>query len=169
VVSSVQFGRFFRHLFATRWRLRQRFPAAALDAIEEAISRTELAHSGEIRFAIEVALDPWDALRGRTPRDRALEVFANLGVWDTAANNGVLIYVLLADHDVEIVADRGYNELVSAEAWAAVCAKMRAAFTAEDYRAGGIVAVEAVGALIAPHFPLTPRDRNELPNRPTLL
>jgi len=149
--------------------MRRCFPTSTLDAIEQAITRTEFAHSGEIRFAIEVALDPWEALRGYTPRDRALEVFANLGVWDTAANNGVLIYVLLADHDVEIVADRGYNELVTAAAWAAVCATMRDAFSRGDYRTGAVAGVDSVGALIAPHFPVAPGDRNELPNRPTLL
>ncbi|HSN70233.1 MAG TPA: TPM domain-containing protein [Steroidobacteraceae bacterium] len=162
-------SRFFRHVFATRWRLRRCFPDSALTAIEQAISRTEVTHSGEIRFAIEVSLDPWEALRGREPRDRALEVFANLGVWDTESNNGVLIYVLLADQDVEIVADRGYNGRVTSEEWAEVCATMKQSFACARFEAGAVAAVERVGNLIAPHFPLQPGDRNELPNRPALL
>lgn len=165
----MQWRRFFRHLFSTRRRLRHCFPERSLDAIEHAISQTEREHSAEIRFAVEVALDPWQALRGRTPRDRALEVFANLGVWDTEANNGVMIYVLLADRDVEIVADRGFNARVGTEQWSAVCEALKRSFARGDFSAGAVAAVEAVGRLVAPHFPGVPGDRDELPNRPALL
>jgi uncharacterized membrane protein len=165
----MQWRRFFRHLFATRRRLKRCFPEPTLADIEAAISRTEHRHAGEIRFAIEVALEPWEALRGRQPRDRALEVFANLGVWDTQQNNGVLIYVLLADHDVEIVADRGYNGRVDASEWSAVCETMKRTFGCEEFAGGAVAAVESVGRLIEPHFPLGEQDRNELPNRPALL
>ncbi len=88
---------------------RALFRSEALKAIEDAIGLSESTHSGEIRFAVEGALEPHDVWAGKTPRARALEVFARLGVWDTEANNGVLIYLLLADRDVEIVADRGLN------------------------------------------------------------
>ena len=97
--ESMDWGRWLRHLFATRTALRRAFPVDALDAIEQAITASERHHSGEIRFAIEGSLEPGDAWRGKPPRARALEVFAALGVWDTAANNGVLVYVLLADRD----------------------------------------------------------------------
>jgi uncharacterized membrane protein len=109
--------------------------------------------------------------RGNTPRQRALEVFAALGVWDTAANNGVLIYVLLADRDVEIVADRGFNGRVSLDEWQAICIAMDARFQAGDYESGAVECVRRVGEIIARHFPVQPGDRNpnELPNRPTLL
>jgi uncharacterized membrane protein len=169
MVIAMQWSRFVRHLFSTRARLRRAFPPTALEAIERAITLTEATHSGEVRVAIETALDPWQALRARTPRDRALEVFAHLGVWDTDANNGVLLYVLLADRDVEIVADRGYNGRVPAEAWSQVCDTLRDAFANGAYERGVVAGVEAIGELIAPHFPALPGDRNELPNRPALL
>jgi len=92
--------------------------------------RVRAAHSGEIRVAIEGALEPGEVWHGKTPRERALEVFAALGVWDTEANNGVLIYVLLADRDVEIVADRGFNGRVPDSEWQAACEDIRREFRA---------------------------------------
>ena len=100
----MDWSRWFRHLFATRRTLHRAFPPATLDAIERAIVESERSHGAELRFAVENALEPGDIRRDMAPRERALEVFAGLGVWDTESNNGVLIYVLLADHDVEIVA-----------------------------------------------------------------
>lgn len=163
--------RWFRHLFATRRALTRAFPAGALDRIERAVDASELHHSGEIRFAIEGSLEPEDVWHGKSPRERALEVFAGLGVWDTEANNGVLIYVLLADHDVEIVADRGYNDRVGAAEWMAVCEDMEREFRAGRFADGAVVGVGDVGRIIAAHFPQRAgqRDEDELPNRPTLL
>ncbi|HEX9706849.1 MAG TPA: TPM domain-containing protein, partial [Steroidobacteraceae bacterium] len=99
-------ARVLRHLFATRWGTRRRFTAEVLTRIETALERIEAQHAGELRFAIETAFDLPELWYELTPRQRALQVFGHLGVWDTEANNGVLIYVLMADHDVEIVADR---------------------------------------------------------------
>jgi uncharacterized membrane protein len=164
-------GRWFRHLFMTRRGLRKAFPPSTLDAIEEAITRAEQLHAGEIRCAVEAALEPADAWAGLAPRARALEVFAGLGVWDTEANNGVLVFILLADQDVEIVADRGFNGLVSTAEWSAVCDRMEERFRAGDFEAGAVAGVEAIAALIGRSYPLgeAGRQRNELPNRPTLL
>jgi len=163
--------RWFRHAFATRGSLLRAFPDSTLSAIESAVTETEQLHSGEVRFAIEAALDPSRVWRGQTPRQRALEVFAALGVWDTAANNGVLIYVLLADRDVEIVADRGFNGRVSLDEWQAICVQMDARFQAGDFESGAVECVRRVGEIVARHFPVQPGDRNpnELSNRPTLL
>jgi len=163
--------RWFRHVFSTRSSLLRAFPDSTLSAIEAAVTQTEQMHSGEVRFAIEAALEPARVWRGDTPRQRALEVFAALGVWDTAANNGVLIYVLLADRDVEIVADRGYNGRVGLDEWRAICEAMDARFRAGDYESGAVECVRRVGEIVARHFPVQPGDRNpnELPNRPTLL
>ena len=163
--------RWFRHVFATRGALRRAFTEQALDAIERAVDASEQLHSGEIRVAIEGALEPGDVWQGKTPRERALEVFAALGVWDTEANNGVLIYVLLADRDVEIVADRGFNGRVAASEWQAACEDMEREFRAGRYLEGAVVGVEDVGKIIARHFPQLPgqRDEDELPNRPKLL
>jgi len=151
--------------------LRRAFPPAALAAIERAIDESERSHAGEIRFAVEAALDPGHVRAGRTPRDRALEVFAQLAVWDTDANNGVLIYVLLADRVVEIVADRGFNRRVAPGQWSTVCADMERHFRAGNFREGALVGVREVGRIIATHYPKQPgqRDEDELPNRPALL
>jgi uncharacterized membrane protein len=163
--------RLFRHLFATRAELARLLPVEALQSIERAVSESELTHSGEIRFAIEVALDPAEIAAGKTPRQRALEVFAALGVWDTEANNGVLIFVLYADHDVEIVADRGYNGRVTTDEWAAVCDAMEVRFRAGQYEQGAVEGVREAGRLMARHYPPLPggRDQDELPNRPAML
>jgi uncharacterized membrane protein len=165
--------RFLRHALAGNWALRRKFSEATLDAIEQAIKRAEAAHGGEIRFAIESALPPLHIINDLDPRARALEVFAHLRVWDTAGNNGVLIYVQLADRHVEIVADRGFSDRVGAAEWQAVCRLMQDHFREGRFKAGSIAGVEAVGNLIAHHFlPQTSgesRAHNELPDRPTLL
>ena len=163
--------RWFRHLFSTRGELHRAFPPSTLGAIETAITETERMHSGEVRFAIEASLEPGEIWRGRAPRERALRVFAALGVWDTEENNGVLIYVLLADRDVEIVADRGFNGKVRPEEWSAICDAMDVRFRAGDFEGGAVECVRLVGEVVARHFPIAPGVRNpdELPNRPTLL
>jgi uncharacterized membrane protein len=163
-VSAV---RILRHLFATGWALRRVFDDETLRAIEAAIAQTERTHGGEIRFAVEANLSPAELLRGITPRERALQAFAQMNVWDTDANNGVLIYVLWADHDVEIVADRGFNGRVSAEEWADVCRRMEQHFRNGDARGAVVEGVAAVGAHVMRHFPA--RDRDELSNRPVVL
>ena len=169
----MRLGRILRHVAATHWRTRLMFPARALDAIEKSIGRAERTHAGEIRFAVETALTPGHVLSGLTPRARALEVFAHLRVWDTEANNGVLIYVLVADRGVEIVADRGVASRVGQPEWDAVCRMMEDHFRAGDFAAGSIAGVEAVGALLARHFPAgapaSSAAGNQLPDRPTLL
>lgn len=163
--------RWFRHVLASRRYHARFFPAATLDAIQAAIAASEKLHGAEIRFAIEGSLEPGEIRHGKTPRSRALEVFATLGVWDTAANNGVLIYVLLADKDVEIVADRGYNLRVTTDEWADICHAMERLFQAGDYKAGALEGVRRVGDILATHFPPVPggRDEDELPNRPAVL
>jgi uncharacterized membrane protein len=163
--------RWLRHVVFPGRQLAQAFPSSALDAIERAVDASELEHSGEIRFAIEGALEPGEVWDGKTPRARALEVFAALGVWDTEANNGVLIYVLLADRDVEIVADRGFNGKVGAPEWNAVCSAMEADFRAGRFESGAVEGVRTAGTLLARHFPPLPggRDEDALPNRPAVL
>jgi uncharacterized membrane protein len=168
----MQIGRLIRHAAATHWRTRMMFPSATLDAIEQAIARAEQTHAGEIRFAIESALTPLHILNNAAPRARALEVFAHLRVWDTGHNNGVLIYVQLADRAVEIIADRGFEGRVGAAEWEAVCRLMEEHFRAGRFEAGSIAGVDAIGKLLARHFPpleRSPQTHNELPDRPTLL
>ena len=169
----MQVRRLIRHVAATHWRTRMMFPGAALDAIEQAIARCEQTHAGEIRFAVETALPPLHVLNGMTPRARSLEVFASLKVWDTALNNGVLIYVQIADRVVEIVADRGFEGRISAAEWQAVCRLMEEHFRAGRFEAGSIAGVDAVGSLLRRHFPpsvdQSAQSINQLPDRPTLL
>ena len=163
-------ARSFRHLVATRRAVRRAFPEPTLAAIEAAIGAAESTHSGQICFAIEGALEPGHVWRGKRSRHRALEVFGALRVWDTAANNGVLIYVLLADRVVDIVADRGYNLRVTTDEWAEVCRAMERLFAEGQFAAGALEGVRRVGEIIARHFPPLPagRDVNELPNRPAV-
>jgi len=169
----MQIGRLIRHVAAVHWRTRMQFPASTLDAIEQAIARAERAHSGEIRFAIETSLTPRDILAEVGPRARALDVFAHLRVWDTENNNGVLIYVQLADRIVEIVADRGLAGRIEPAEWEAVCRMMEEHFRAGRFKAGSIAGVDAIGGLLARHFPAAAATvgpvHNQLPDRPTLL
>jgi uncharacterized membrane protein len=158
-----------RHLFATRWRTRQYFTPAVLAEIESAIAEVEARHSGEIRFVVETALDVEGLWRQVPPRTRALEVFGHLGVWDTAANNGVLIYVLFADRDVEILADRGLASRVPQEEWEQICREIEAHYREGRFAQGSVAGVRSVGRLLERHFPGQGADADELPNQPVLL
>jgi len=162
-------ARLCRHVFTTRWSTRAHFPRGVRDAIEKAIGDCEHRHGGEIRFVVETAFDVPELWRNLAPRTRALQIFGQFGVWDTAHNNGVLIYVLIADHDVEIVADRGIAQHISAAEWATVCRQMEAHYKAGRFREGSIAGVEGVGALLGRHFPGRRHSDNELPNQPVLL
>jgi len=161
--------RLLRHLCATRAGTRRRFPKPVLDSIELSISSAELRCSGEIRFVVETALEMADLRAGLTPRERAIQTFSDLHVWNTELRNGVLIYVLVADRDVEILADRGAAASISAESWEQVARIMEAAFRAGRFLEGSVAGVEAVGELLAKRFPPGARDRDELPNQPALL
>ena len=162
--------RHLRHWFATRSGTRRRFPAALLDSIEAAVKSAELRTSGEIRFVVETALEPGEVWAGLTPRERAMQTFSDLHIWNTELRNGVLIYVLLADRDVEILADRGAVERISQADWEGVCRVIEGHFRAGRFAEGSLAGVAAVGALLERHFPAErDRNRDELPNQPTLL
>lgn len=148
---------------------RRAFPQSTLDSIEAAVRNSETRHGGEIRFAIENSLAPGRVWRGVSGRERAIEVFSNLRVWDTEHNSGVLIYLLLADHDIEIVADRGITSQVDPAAWEAVAQTMEAAFRQGDFERGALAGIEQVGALLAAHFPPSGHNPDELANRPVIL
>ena len=161
--------RILRHLFTTRFATRRRFTREARARIEEAIRDVERRHAGEIRFAVETALELPALFAGMTPRSRALEVFGLLGVWDTAGNNGVLIYLLMADRDVEIVADRAIAERVAQAEWDAACHAMEEEFRAGRYASGAEAGIRAVGALLAAQFPGRGGDRDEQPNEVVIM
>lgn len=161
--------RLFTHLFTPG--AQDRFPAAAMERIAAAIAQGETRHGGEVCFAVEGALDWRDVLRGVQARARALDAFARLRVWDTAANNGVLVYLLLADHRIEIVADRGLTGLVSDAQWRGVCLLMEERLRAGEYTDAVVEGITAASDLLAAHFPQSPgvMEEDELPNAPVFL
>ncbi|NOJ47086.1 TPM domain-containing protein [Bradyrhizobium archetypum] len=158
-----------RHLLEHRWRLQRIFPPASLARIEQAIKAGEAIHSGQVRFVVEGALDGVPLFRNQPARERALDVFSQLRIWDTAYNNGVLIYLLLADRDVEIVADRGINAKVGAAGWETICREMESDFRAGHFERGVIKGIEAVSRELAAHFPRSGGGANELPDAPVVL
>ncbi|MBS0557971.1 MAG: TPM domain-containing protein [Proteobacteria bacterium] len=158
-----------RHLIA-EGSARRRFPERVLDAIQQAIADGEKRHAGQVLFAAEGALPLRDLARGHGARERAREVFAHLRVWDTKHNSGVLIYVLLADHAIEILADRGIAARVDESEWKSICTQMQKRFAAGEFEQGAIEGVRAVSGLLATHFPDDGSARaNELPDRPVVL
>lgn len=161
--------RLLRHLLMTPWRLRRAFPLSTLDAIEHAIRSSEPKHAGQIRFAVEGALHSKRLIQGQSPRERALEVFSQLRMWDTEHRNGVLIYVLLADRAVEVIADRGAHGKIGAHEWEGVCRMIQAEFGRGRYEAGAISGIEAVARHLAKHFVASATEARELPERPAVL
>ena len=141
-------GRFLRHALALPGAVARAFPRHAMENIERAILESEKRHGGDIRFAVEAALDPLPLLKGQAARERAIEVFSELRVWDTERNDGVLLYLLLADHDVEIVADRGFNGKVAPAEWEGVCKAMEALLREGRYEAAALEGIARAGVLM---------------------
>jgi uncharacterized membrane protein len=136
--------------------------------IAERIAASEKHHSGEIQVFVEAGL-PWSYIRRHaTARERAIAMFGKLRVWDTEHNNGVLIYLLLAEHRIEIVADRGLARQVDGAQWQAIVETMRGHFRAGRHAEGLDRAIDAVDGLLAQHFPLAAgaSNPNELPDAP---
>jgi uncharacterized membrane protein len=161
--------RALRHLFTPAWVVRRAFPQRAIERIEAAIGASEKSHRGEIRFAVEGALEFLPVLRGLTPRERALDVFSLLKVWDTEENSGVLVYVQLVDRDIEIVADRGIARAVPQAQWDAICVRMQDAFAAGRFEDGAVAGLAEIGEVLAAHFPAREANPDELPDAPALL
>jgi uncharacterized membrane protein YgcG len=161
--------RWIKHLWLDDLAVRRAFPRAVLGAIERSIATQEKRHRGELRFVVEGGLPLGSLLGGRTARERAIDVFSRLRVWDTEDNAGVLIYLLMADRQVEIVADRGIHARVGAAAWDAICGEMQAAFAGGRFEAGAILGIEAISDLLAEHFPPGDDNPNELPDKPVVL
>lgn len=161
--------RLVRHLFMTRWQVNAAFPRRSLIAIEKAIRESHRAHIGQVLFAVEGDLPSAALFKGLSARERAIAVFSELRVWDTEHNNGVLIYLLLADRDVEIVADRGIHAKVGSDEWETICRAMEADFRRGKYQAGVVRGVEQVTQLLKTHFPARRPPREELPSSPVVL
>ena len=166
---TMSMERIVRHLMVTKWMVNRAFPRDTLTAIDKAIKASETTHRGEIRFVVEGALETAPLLRGQTARERAIDVFSQLRIWDTERNNGVLIYLLLSDRDVEIVADRGVDAKVGPQEWERICRQMEDAFRRADYEGGVVGGVREVTRHLAVYFPPIGDDRDELPDKPVVL
>ena len=162
-------ARIGKHLLHHHWWQKRYFPPKVLAAIEAAIKGGEATHAGQVRFVVEGALDGAPLFRGQSARDRALDIFGQLRIWDTAHNSGVLIYLLLADRNVEIVADRGIDAKVGTAAWEAICRAMEVEFAAGQFERGVLGGIAAVSRELARHFPPAGAHLNELPDKPVVL
>lgn len=162
-------ARLLRHLLLPAWFVQRVFARDDLTAIGAAIAAGEISHSGELRFAAEGPLSVSALWRDVSPRDRAMELFAQLRVWDTAENSGILVYVQLLDRRVEILADRGIAARVPQAEWEAICREMEASFARGEWRRGALQAVSRASALLAQHFPAGVQNPNELPDQPLVI
>jgi TPM domain len=158
--------RILRHRWLDEGDTARALPRAALERIEARVAAGEKAHSGEVRVCVEAGLPLSYLMKRATPRQRAITMFGKLRVWDTEHNNGVLIYLLLAEHAIEIVADRGLSRRVPQGDWDALVAGMRDAFRAGRFEQGLMQAVDGVDALLLRHYALAPGEGNpnELPD-----
>lgn len=158
-----------RHLFTFSEVVKRYFSEEDNAAMTAAVQEAELRTSGEIAVVIEPALEFSDALRGTGGQERALQVFAREHVWDTELNNGVLLYVLIADRDIEIVADRGVSTLVEPAVWSGICTKVEECFRAGKFRDGIILGVKEIGEILARHFPSETPGRGQLDDEPKFI
>ena len=171
--------RFFKHMFSYPWQVKCYFSAVALHNIEQAISASEKKHAGEIRFIVETGLHPLEILYKKTPKKRALQLFGHLNIWDTEHNNGVLIYLLLVDRDVEIVADRGIDRHVGHAGWEKICHDMEVQFRKGEFEAGVLQGIAEISVELEKHFALTAEsltdgsltglNKNEISNKPLII
>jgi len=157
-------GRLLRHHLLPDWWVLRVFPKPVLSAIEQAIAASELTHLGELRFVVEANLPMHGLLRNQSARERAIELFSQLGMWDTEHNSGVLVYVQLLDRRVEIVADRGIHARVGEAFWREICRRMEEAFREGLFEKGVLTALNEITVVLSAHFPASSDNPNELPN-----
>ena len=165
----VNFKRLIKHFTMNHWQVNKAFPHKSLMVIEKAIKTSEAVYAGEIRFVVEGALDGMPLFKGQPARERAIDIFSQLRIWDTEHNNGLLVYLLLADRAVEIIADRGIHSKVGSEEWGTICRKMEVAFKKDDYERGVVSGIEAISQHLVKYFPDATARQNELPNKPVVM
>lgn len=161
--------RFFRHVWMSPIKVRACFPQSTLATVEQSVARGEKSHRGQVRFVVEAELTSGQLWAGVTSRQRAIDVFSMLRVWDTEENNGVLLYVLLADRKVEIIADRGIHRQVGEERWRAICKEIELRYRRGEFLEGSVIGVDKISAELAHYFPGTGSDRNEQPDAPVVM
>ena len=163
-------ARFLKHIFFGKWNIYTKFPSKSMNNIQSEIKRSEKLHRGEIRFAVEASINPMLVLKKVTARQRAIQIFSLLNIWDTEENTGVLIYLLLADHDIEIIADRGINKKVPQKEWDDICHEMEIQFKQKNFEQGVISGIQKITYLLAKNFPHNGNnDYNELPDSPVIV
>lgn len=162
-------SRFLRHVFATHRQTHQRFPPAALARIEAAIAASEIKHNGQIRFIVETALSPSALYDQQTAQQRALEIFSLFGVWDTENNNGVLLYLLMADHDFEIIADRHIHAKAGRAYWEETSTQMQEFLKKGQFEEGVLHGIKRISEVLEKHFPEEVITPNELPDKPLII
>ena len=164
-------ARIWRHRWLDRAEVQRALPPDLLERLAGRVGASERRHSGEVRICVEAGLPNSYLWRDATARDRAVAMFGKLRVWDTENNNGVLIYLLLAEHAIEVVADRGIARKVGVQDWSAMTQRMGAAFREGRFEDGLTQALAEVSALLVEHFPLAPGepDGNELPDAPVVI
>ena len=166
----MNFSRLFKHLLHFPWWVHKKFSPITLNKIEEAIKQSETQHHAEIRFAVESSLSFIELLQNNPCFDRGVEVFSELKIWDTEHNNGVLIYLLLADRKVEIIADRGLNKKITSEEWQSVCESMEHLFKQDEFETGVLLGIDEISKLLTQHYPAENKDKlDELSNKPVIL
>ncbi|VWX59992.1 TLP18.3, Psb32 and MOLO-1 founding protein of phosphatase [Burkholderiales bacterium 8X] len=170
-VLTRRLARIWRHRWLDASDVHRVLPIAALERLKQRVAASERRHGGEVRICIEAGLPMSYLWRDAPARERAIMLFGKLRVWDTADNNGVLIYLLMAEHAIEIVADRGIDALVESDEWAAMTQRMAQTFREGRFEDGLTQALEEVSALLVASFPLAQGERspNELPDAPVVL
>lgn len=167
--GKLNIARLFKHLMYPPWLVRSKFPPASLKKIEDAIQQSETTHSAEIRFAVESSLSFFEILQGSSCFDRGVDVFSELRVWDTEQNNGVLIYLLLADRNIEIIADRGVNKKVDVNEWMRICQLMEEYFRKKQFEIGVLKGIAEITKILTKLYPAQTENINELSNKPVIL
>ncbi len=162
-------GRSFKHFYHSFRPVFKTFSEESLERITKAIDESEKFHDAELVFAVESSISSLAAFKGLTAQQRSFDVFSQLRVWDTEKNNGVLIYLLLADRDIEIVLDRGIYSITKPEQWENICQQMESKFRQNLFEEGVLEGIGSISAILKSHFPKTANDRNEIPNRPVIL
>lgn len=161
--------RALRHLFTTSRAGKKAFPEATLQAIQEVITEGEKLHRAEVQLIVEPSLPLSEIWEGTSSRERAIDLFSLHRIWDTEENSGILIYIDLADHQVEIVADRGIDHITTSDEWASVCRTMTSGFAQGSYQDSVIAALKLLNDILHDHLPDTENLPNQLPNRPIIL
>jgi uncharacterized membrane protein len=168
-MKKTMISRILKNTFSTHLKTSRIFNTQSLTRIKASIAASELGHSGQIRFVVETALPTNYLLRGLSPRQRAIEVFSNLGVWDTEQNNGVLIYLLISEKVIEIVADRGVNAKIGADFWGKICNLLTTKFKEGAFEDGVLEAISHVDLILRQKYPNSEIPTNELPDSPVIL